>query len=59
MKFFYLFVLQGKDSNFVVNKVCGSDGTTYASECDLKKTSCLSQKFITVNFEGDCCECIF
>ncbi|XP_044018032.1 agrin-like isoform X3 [Aphidius gifuensis] len=47
----------GKDSNFVVNKICGSDGTTYASECDLKKTSCMSQKLITVNFEGDCSLC--
>lgn len=42
----------------VVNKVCGSDGSTYASECELKKASCISQKLVTVNFEGDCCKYI-
>ncbi|XP_074109510.1 agrin isoform X2 [Cotesia typhae] len=38
-------------------KVCGNDGTTYANECTLKKTSCLTQTAITVAFEGDCKLC--
>ncbi|XP_053970989.1 agrin-like isoform X3 [Hylaeus volcanicus] len=35
-------------------KVCGSNGKTYANECLLKAASCKSQTEITVSFIGDC-----
>nr|XP_042902800.1 agrin [Parasteatoda tepidariorum] len=34
--------------------VCGSDGSTYASKCQLNEFSCKYQKQITVAFEGAC-----
>ncbi|KAK0166738.1 hypothetical protein PV327_004227 [Microctonus hyperodae] len=46
----------GKESNSV-NKVCGSDGETYASECALKNASCIMQIEINIAFEGDCKLC--
>ncbi|XP_076388607.1 agrin isoform X4 [Megachile rotundata] len=38
-------------------KVCGSDGVTYASECAMKVASCASQTHITVSYIGDCEMC--
>ncbi|XP_076277738.1 agrin-like isoform X5 [Lasioglossum baleicum] len=35
-------------------KVCGSDGKTYANECSMKVASCKSQTHITVSYIGDC-----
>ncbi|KAG8224571.1 hypothetical protein J437_LFUL003090, partial [Ladona fulva] len=37
--------------------VCGTDGKTYRSECDLQVASCRNQEFIAVAFEGDCDLC--
>ncbi|KAJ6658757.1 hypothetical protein lerEdw1_019678, partial [Lerista edwardsae] len=36
------------------NLVCGSDGTTYASECELKKTRCEKRQDIYVASQGAC-----
>ncbi|CAB0041271.1 unnamed protein product, partial [Trichogramma brassicae] len=36
--------------------VCGSDGVTYDSECELKKVSCKTQSLIVVSYKGDCGE---
>ena len=35
-------------------KVCGEDGETYASYCDLMKISCIKQTNIPVAYEGQC-----
>nr|XP_033325096.1 agrin-like isoform X2 [Megalopta genalis] len=35
-------------------KVCGSDGKTYANECSMKVASCKSQTQISVSYIGDC-----
>lgn len=34
--------------------LCGSDGVTYASECELQRTSCLSSRFIYAAHRGEC-----
>ncbi len=35
-------------------KVCGDDGETYASYCDLMKISCLKQLNIQIAYIGQC-----
>ncbi len=35
-------------------KVCGEDGQTYASYCDLIKFSCAKQTHININYQGQC-----
>lgn len=34
--------------------VCGTDGNTYGSECQMKLFSCRYQKLISVSSEGPC-----
>nr|XP_018901101.1 PREDICTED: agrin-like isoform X3 [Bemisia tabaci] len=34
--------------------VCGSDGATYRSECELRLESCKSRQLVTVASQGDC-----
>ena len=35
-------------------QVCGYDGQTYASKCDLMKFSCAKQTNIEIAYEGQC-----
>ena len=37
-----------------VSKVCGSDGRTYRSECELKRESCQRKIRITISYRGSC-----
>ncbi|XP_036388152.1 agrin-like isoform X3 [Megalops cyprinoides] len=37
-------------------KVCGSDGVTYADQCQLKTIACRQDKDITVKHQGQCTE---
>lgn len=34
--------------------ICGSDGKTYNSECEIKMAQCKAQKLITVASKGPC-----
>ncbi|XP_037397457.1 agrin isoform X6 [Pygocentrus nattereri] len=40
------------------NKVCGSDGVTYADQCQLRTIACRQDKEITVKHLGQCTESI-
>uniref|UniRef100_A0A8C5THV0 Kazal-like domain-containing protein n=1 Tax=Malurus cyaneus samueli TaxID=2593467 RepID=A0A8C5THV0_9PASS len=37
--------------------VCGSDGNTYGSECELHVRACTQQRDIVVAAQGPCSEC--
>ena len=34
--------------------MCGTDGVTYANECDLRMAACRQQKFVVVASKGHC-----
>ncbi|KAF0735432.1 hypothetical protein LEN26_009096 [Aphanomyces euteiches] len=38
----------------VLDPVCGSDGTTYSSACDLKIAACTTKQNLTVVSKGEC-----
>ncbi|CAH0561782.1 unnamed protein product [Brassicogethes aeneus] len=37
--------------------VCGTDGVTYANECDLRMASCRTKQYILVAYKGNCDLC--
>ena len=39
--------------------VCGSDGTTYNSECELHVRACMEQMDLRVVSQGECSKCIY
>ncbi|GFR31289.1 agrin [Trichonephila clavata] len=41
----------------VMRPVCGDDGKTYHSECDMRKSGCEVQKLLIVNYRGACGKC--
>ncbi|XP_047455653.1 agrin isoform X3 [Mugil cephalus] len=40
--------------NVLHNQVCGSDGKTYSSECELKKARCEKQEHLLIQNQGPC-----
>ncbi|XP_059489147.1 agrin-like isoform X3 [Neocloeon triangulifer] len=42
----------------VLSAVCGSDGRTYRSECELRIHACKTQKMLLVAHKGDCDACL-
>ncbi|XP_028394352.1 uncharacterized protein LOC114518524 isoform X7 [Dendronephthya gigantea] len=44
-------------SNTTENPVCGSDGKTYPSECEVRRISCMTALPIAVVKQGKCDEC--
>jgi hypothetical protein len=38
----------------VGEQVCGSDGVTYESECELQRTVCQQKRHVTVTHRGAC-----
>ena len=43
-----------EDNQDISGLVCGSDGNTYQSECDLLRHSCQSQKYIFITAHTSC-----
>ncbi|XP_022100567.1 agrin-like isoform X2 [Acanthaster planci] len=39
------------------SRVCGSDGSDYPNECELKRASCLQRRNIRIIFQGTCNPC--
>ncbi|KAF4521048.1 hypothetical protein B566_EDAN008120 [Ephemera danica] len=37
--------------------ICGTDGKTYKSECELRRAACQAQEMISVAYKGDCDLC--
>jgi hypothetical protein len=44
-------------SNEKNRSICGSDGYTYPSECELRKYNCIHNKTISIKHEGSCKNC--
>ena len=42
------------DSDALMEQVCGSDGVTYGSQCQLQQTACRQQRDIRVTHVGPC-----
>lgn len=40
----------------IMNPVCGSDGKTYDSECNLRHEACVNQQNVTLVYKGICGE---
>ena len=42
---------------FTQTPVCGTDGESYASECEMRISACNNQQFVVVANKGDCGKC--